>query len=169
VAAAPDFATSGKVYVYYTDGEGDIRIDEFRRSASDPDIADPNSRRPVVEIPHRDAANHNGGTVQFGPDSCLWAATGDGGGGGDQFNNAQNLATLLGKCCASTPIRPGRAVRLPVRRASACGAACGAEGRDGSDLVSAQLVGHDRAGPAHPDTPPPARAAPARRSRLRAL
>jgi glucose/arabinose dehydrogenase len=107
VAAAPDSAASGKVYVYYTDGEGDIRIDEFRRSPTDPTIADPSSRRSVLEIPHRDAANHNGGTVQFGPDGCLWTATGDGGGGGDQFNNAQNLGTLLGKVLRIDPDPPG--------------------------------------------------------------
>lgn len=112
VAAAPDFATSGKVYVYYTDSEGDIRIDEFRRSATDPDIADPSSRRPVLEVLHRDAGNHNGGTVQFGPDGCLWTAIGDGGGGGDQFDNAQNLGTLLGKVLRIDPEPPGQGGRV---------------------------------------------------------
>ena len=56
-----------KLYVYYTDLEGDIRIDEFERSA-DPDLADPLSRREVLEVPHPFAGNHNGGTVAFGPD-----------------------------------------------------------------------------------------------------
>jgi len=108
VAPAPDFAASGKLYVYYTDAEGDIRIDEFRRSTTDPNIADPATRRAVLEVPHPNAGNHNGGTVQFGPDGCLWAATGDGGGGGDQFDNAQNLGSLLGKVLRVDPDPPGQ-------------------------------------------------------------
>jgi hypothetical protein len=105
-AAAPDYASSGKLYVYYTDLEGDIRIDEFQRSA-DPDIADVSTRRPVLEVLHRSAPNHNGGTVMFGPDGCLWTATGDGGGGNDQFHQAQNLETLLGKLLRIDPNPPG--------------------------------------------------------------
>jgi hypothetical protein len=65
VAAAPDYASSGNFYVYYTDPEGDIRIDEFHRSA-DPNVADASTRRPVLEVPHPSASNHNGGTVMFG-------------------------------------------------------------------------------------------------------
>ena len=42
------------------------------------------------------AGNHNGGNIAFGPDGFLWLGLGDGGGSGDQFNNAQNTNTLLG-------------------------------------------------------------------------
>jgi glucose/arabinose dehydrogenase len=107
VAPAPDYAASGRFYVYYTDAEGDIRIDEFQRSAN-PNVANPDTRRPVIEIPHPSASNHNGGTVMFGPDGCLWAATGDGGGGNDQFVQAQNLGTLLGKLVRIAPDPPDR-------------------------------------------------------------
>ena len=92
MAFAPDYAQSGAFYVYYTArGSGNVRIDEFRVSASDRNVADPATRRPVLEIPHGQQGNHNGGALAFGPDGYLYAATGDGGGGGDPANNGQNL------------------------------------------------------------------------------
>jgi glucose/arabinose dehydrogenase len=107
VVAAPDYASSGKVYVYYTDSGGDIRLEEFTRSASDPERADPASRRPVLSIEHSASTNHNGGQLHFGSDGCLWVTTGDGGGQMNQFNNAQNKGTLLGKVLRIDPDPPG--------------------------------------------------------------
>ncbi|HEX6116245.1 MAG TPA: PQQ-dependent sugar dehydrogenase [Solirubrobacterales bacterium] len=105
MAFAPDFAASGRFYVYYTSRpNGDIQIDEY---TSDGDRADLSTRRPILTIPHRDAANHNGGQLQFGPDGYLYLATGDGGGGGDAFRNAQNTETLLGKVLRIDPLHPG--------------------------------------------------------------
>jgi glucose/arabinose dehydrogenase len=43
------------------------------------------------------AANHNGGHLAFGPDGMLYIGTGDGGGSGDRYGNAQNGQSLLGK------------------------------------------------------------------------
>jgi glucose/arabinose dehydrogenase len=108
VAAAPDYQSSGRIYVYYTDLDGDIRIDEFTRSGTDPAHADPASRRSLLVIEHSSAANHNGGQLHFGPDHCLWITTGDGGGQNDQFDNAQNLATLKGKILRINPDPPSR-------------------------------------------------------------
>jgi hypothetical protein len=94
--------------VYYTDRGGDIVIDEFTRSTSDPDAADPSTRRTVLVIEHSSETNHNGGQLHFGPDGCLWITTGDGGGFlSDQHNNAQNLGTLLGKILRINPNPPG--------------------------------------------------------------
>ena len=107
VVAAPDYALSGKVYVYYTDGGGDIRIDEFTRSAIDPDIANPATRRNVLTIEHSSEGNHNGGQMHFGADRCLWVTTGDGGGQDNEHDNAQNTGTLLGKVLRIDPDPPG--------------------------------------------------------------
>ena len=107
VVASPDYASSGKIYVYYTDPGGDIRIEEFTRSPTNPERADTASRRPLLTIEHSAAGNHNGGQMHFGSDGCLWVTTGDGGGGGDTFNNAQNRATLLGKLLRINPNPPG--------------------------------------------------------------
>jgi glucose/arabinose dehydrogenase len=107
VTAAPDYPLSGKVYVYYTDSGGDIRIEEFTRSSTNPETADPSSRRTVLVIEHSSESNHNGGQLHFGPDGCLWVTTGDGGGQNNQHNNAQNVGTLLGKVLRFNPNPPG--------------------------------------------------------------
>src|SRR4051794_7337741 len=85
MAFAPDYAKSGLYYVYYTGGDGDIHIQEFP------------TRRELVRIEHSQQSNHNGGQLQFGPDKRLYAGTGDGGGGGDPYRNAQDSSKRLGK------------------------------------------------------------------------
>jgi glucose/arabinose dehydrogenase len=103
MAFAPDYATSRKFYVYYTDLDGDMVVAEYLRDAVNPDIADPGTRRIVLEIPHPTEENHNGGQLQFGPDGYLYLATGDGGGGGDPFRSAQDLEDLRGKMLRIDP------------------------------------------------------------------
>ncbi len=111
IAFPPDYKKSRRFYVYYTDRQGDIRVDEFkRRSAS---RAAAGSRRAVIEIPHRENSNHNGGQLQF-LGNLLYLGTGDGGSGGDPPNNAQNRGSLLGKLLRIDP-RPsgGRPYSIP--------------------------------------------------------
>ncbi len=86
-----DYARSGRFYIYYTDSDGYIRIDQFRRSASNPNRADPASRRLVMRVPHH-RSNHKGGQLQIGPDGNLYAGFGDGGGGGDPDRTARTSA-----------------------------------------------------------------------------
>jgi glucose/arabinose dehydrogenase len=130
VVGAPDYAASGKVYVYYTDSGGDIRIEEFTRSATDPETADPSTRRTVLQIEHSSEGNHNGGQLHFGPDGCLWITTGDGGGQNDQHDNAQNVGTLLGKILRIDPDPPGAGGPTCAVAAAPPGA-----GGPGSDLT----------------------------------
>jgi glucose/arabinose dehydrogenase len=107
---APNYKRSGVFYIYYTDQEGFIQIDQYRRS-SDPNRADTSSRRSVIRVPHH-RTNHKGGQLQFGPDGMLYAGFGDGGGGGDPDENAQNLGRMLGKLIRIDP-RPGGGYSIP--------------------------------------------------------
>lgn len=100
IAFPPDYRSSRRFYVYYTDNEGDIRVDEFRRRGAT--RAASGSRRGVIEVPHRVNSNHNGGQVQFLGD-LLYLGTGDGGSGGDPPNNAQDKGSLLGKLLRIDP------------------------------------------------------------------
>ena len=97
LALAPDYASSGRVFVFYTDNGGDLQLDEYRRAAGAPERADPATRRPVLTIQHDQADNHNGGQLLFGRDSMLYLSTGDGGTQGDPEGDAQDLGSLLGK------------------------------------------------------------------------
>jgi glucose/arabinose dehydrogenase len=103
VAVAPDYATSGQVFVFYTANDGDLTLDEVRRSATDPNRADPATRRNLLTIEHSAAGNHNGGQLQFGPDGYLYLSTGDGGGQGDPEGDAQSVGSLLGKILRINP------------------------------------------------------------------
>ncbi len=73
---------------------------EYRRSAADPDVADPATARLLFSVRHDAAGNHNGGQLQFGPDGKLWLATGD---GGANAAAAQDPASLLGKLIRLDP------------------------------------------------------------------
>ena len=99
----PDYTNNGRFYVYYTDTAGNIAIAEYMRSANDPNQADPAQVSLLQSIPHPSFDNHNGGMLAFGPDGCLYAGVGDGGGGGDPNNNAQNTASRLGKLLRLDP------------------------------------------------------------------
>lgn len=94
VAFHPEYATSGRFYVNYTDREGDTRIERYRVGA-DRNRADPASARLVLHVP-QPYSNHNGGLVVFGPDGKLYVGMGDGGSGGDPQGNGQDPGTLLG-------------------------------------------------------------------------
>jgi glucose/arabinose dehydrogenase len=101
LAFAPDYASSGRFYVNFTNTSGDTVIARFTRS-SDPLVANALSRfdlqlegtRRAITQPF---TNHNGGHLAFGPDGYLYIGLGDGGSGNDPDHRAQNPAELLGK------------------------------------------------------------------------
>lgn len=87
-------------------------INEWKMSATDPNVVDPASRRQVISF-GKTAANHNGGTIAFGPDGYLYLGLGDGGDANDvgvshlePGGNAQNLSTPLGKMLRLDPLAP---------------------------------------------------------------
>src|SRR4051812_5801409 len=80
IAFPPDYRRTGRFYVSYNDQRDALQVDEFRRSADNPLVADPGSRRPILRIPEPTIAHH-GGLIVFGPDGPLYMGTGDGGAG----------------------------------------------------------------------------------------
>jgi glucose/arabinose dehydrogenase len=112
MAFAQDYESSHRFWIYYTDREGFIQIDQFRTAAGKPNRADPGSRRSVLRVPHH-RFNHKGGQLQVGPDGMLYAGFGDGGGGGDPDENAQNLGRMLGKLIRIDP-RPNGGYSIPA-------------------------------------------------------
>jgi len=95
LALAPDFATSGVVYIAHTAPGPAVEITRLRTDAERRHV-DLATRQTVLAMADP-ASNHNGGMIAFGPAGKLWISTGDGGRGGDPWNNAQNLDSLLGK------------------------------------------------------------------------
>ena len=94
MAFHPNYAANGKFYVNYTIGST-TRISEFTVSG-DPDRANAASERILLEI-GQPFSNHNGGMLLFDQNGYLLIPTGDGGGGGDPDERAQNPFDLLGK------------------------------------------------------------------------
>lgn len=106
VAFPPGYADKQHFYVYYTNAAGNLVIARYGLTA-DPNVADSNSEQIIITINHPTNTNHNGGQLAFGPDGYLYIGTGDGGGAGDPNNNAQNLASLLGKILRIDVESPG--------------------------------------------------------------
>lgn len=97
LAFHPDFKSNGKFYLFYTappppggpttnagntalpkTWDNTTTISEFTVSAANPNMADLGSERKILQEPHPQA-NHNGGTIAFGPDGYLYISIGDGG------------------------------------------------------------------------------------------
>ncbi len=100
--AAPNGASQG----YKT------AVNEWKISNTDSNVVDPASIREIISF-GKNANNHNGGTLAFGPDGYLYLALGDGGNANDvgashiePGGNAQNLSTPLGKMLRFDPVNP---------------------------------------------------------------
>lgn len=117
IAFPPDHRETRRFYVSYTTLNGDIRIDEFKRSLARPLVASPGSQRTVLRIPKlNDKGHHNGGAMRF-LGQLLFVTVGDGGDPGDLFNQAQDLESLRGKVLRIDPRADqytGRTYRSPA-------------------------------------------------------
>jgi hypothetical protein len=103
IALAPDFDSSGRLWVDYANNvNGTIHVEELTAEPGN-ETASSSTLRPLLEIPHSAQANHNGGQLQFGPDGDLYISTGDGGGSNDELHNSQNLERPLGKILRVRP------------------------------------------------------------------
>lgn len=98
MAFHPKFKENGKFYICYADlwFNGASMITEYHVSKSNPDKADLDSAKVIMQIdfPY---CNHHGGQIAFGPDGYLYIGVGDGGWEGDVVHAGQDLSTWLGK------------------------------------------------------------------------
>lgn len=97
LAFHPRFGQTGEFFVCYS-AKGDRRtqrISRFRVSKADPDRADEGSEEVLLSF-EQPYANHNGGSIIFGPGGHLCLGLGDGGLRNDPDGNGQNLGTWLG-------------------------------------------------------------------------
>lgn len=92
-----------RMFVNYTDRQGDTVISEFPATAPLP--AD---ELQLITI-RQPASNHNGGGLEIGPDGLLWVGTGDGGRANDAFGHGQDPSTELGAMLRFDVSTPGTA------------------------------------------------------------
>jgi glucose/arabinose dehydrogenase len=104
VVFPPAYPRTRLFYVNFTDNGGDVRVARFRANTSFT-RAMSSSRRLLLDVEHSSAGNHNGGLVAWGPNGRLYVSVGDGGGGCDPGENAQNLSSRLGKLLSINPAR----------------------------------------------------------------
>ncbi len=104
LAFEPGSASNGRFFGNFSNTLGHTVVARFRRSSSNPLVADAGSRFDLrwngasgpafIEQPF---SNHNGGHLAFGPDGFLYIGLGDGGSGNDPGHLAQAPGSLLGK------------------------------------------------------------------------
>tara|TARA_R110000850_G_scaffold73969_5_gene162223 strand:- start:2635 stop:3840 length:1206 start_codon:yes stop_codon:yes gene_type:complete len=98
LAFHPDFKSNGRFYLSFSrQGPKRLCLAEYTVSSEDPDRADPDSERVLLEVQQPDW-NHNSGNLFFGPkDGLLYLCVGDGGLKNGVFLLAQNLGRWNGK------------------------------------------------------------------------
>ena len=95
----PEFDQNGYFYVnYVSPNPRRTVISRFAIEEGELFAGNLSSELILLEI-NQPFSNHNGGQLGFSPmdKKNMYIATGDGGSGGDPFNNGQSLSSLLGK------------------------------------------------------------------------
>jgi uncharacterized repeat protein (TIGR03806 family) len=129
LAFHPNWPTVPHAFVYYTStATGNQLIVSRFRSANGGTTLDAATEERILTLTKNQAdSNHNGGHLAFGPDGLLYVGTGDGGGGGDPQNNAQNLNNLFGKMLR-IDVGTGTGYTIPAGNRWGTNARCGASG-----------------------------------------
>lgn len=98
IAFHPRFHRKHFVYAAYTRvSDGALQVSRFTASSKSATSVAASSERRIITVPHPVYPNHNAGQLVFGNHGYLYVTTGDGGGGGDPYDNARNLTSLSGK------------------------------------------------------------------------
>ncbi|HSL97675.1 MAG TPA: PQQ-dependent sugar dehydrogenase [Candidatus Deferrimicrobiaceae bacterium] len=112
IAVHPRFPDDRRVFVHYTDRDGNTVVSSLEANAGGT-LLDPSSERVILRV-DQPYNNHNGGAVLFGPDGYLYVSLGDGGSGGDPHGNGQSLDALLGKILRLDVDAGGDAYAIPA-------------------------------------------------------
>ena len=83
------------MYVYYSNTDN-TKSTISRFTVDKTGTANPDSEEVVLEV-DQPYQNHNGGSIEFGPDGFLYVGMGDGGLRNDPKSSGQDLGSLLGK------------------------------------------------------------------------
>ena len=117
MAFDPNFASNGRFYVNYIDNTTkNTVVASYTASSATAATADPSSGRVVISVAQPAGLdNHKAGWIGFSvaDPGRLYIATGDGGGGNDPNNRAQNLNDNLGKILRIVPL-PGGGYSVPA-------------------------------------------------------
>jgi glucose/arabinose dehydrogenase len=98
IAFDPHFGKHPYLWAAYTrKSDGALQVSRFHASSARATSVSASTEYKVLTVPHPQYSNHNGGQLAFGHDGLLYLSTGDGGGGGDPFGNAEKLTALGGK------------------------------------------------------------------------
>ncbi len=96
LAFSPEFATDRTVYVNLTNSTGTTEIRRYQTFAGTPAQVDPSTEDIILTVAQI-SNNHNAGWIGFDDTGLLYVPLGDGGGGGDPNEVAQDTSELLGK------------------------------------------------------------------------
>jgi hypothetical protein len=115
IAFAPDYAQSGRFYAYYVAESTEVEVAEFRRTANNPNVADPDSYRLVMKLPFSPDPGHYGGQLAFDAAGNLFISTGDGAQSANPNGDPQSLAKPFGKILRIRPFKSGASpYRIPA-------------------------------------------------------
>ena len=128
MAFHPDYPAVPEVFLSYTvEGSGGPALHSIVTRFKLDDINSPGAgtvQQQIIEV-DQFAGNHNGGDIAFGPDRLLYFGLGDGGGGGDPRETAQDTTNLLGSMLRIDVIGTGADYAIPAGNRFLGNAKCG--------------------------------------------